>query len=139
MAASRPASAAAIRKHGDVLRQKRAQLAHIAVAGSREKRGGDFEAAFHGHRKAGARGADVGPRAAGELPARRRLTAERFRDLLEGDAEHVVQQKGGAFQRRQALERELQRQGGVVEFILLRLDQRFWQPRPDVGLAPAPR
>ena len=74
------------------------------------------------------RAAGMWVRARLALAARRRLAADRFGDLVKADAEDVVQQKGGAFQRRQALERQHQRQGDVVEFILLRLDQRFWQP-----------
>ena len=108
-------------------------------AGRREERCGDLQAAFLRHGKARARGADVGPRAAGKLAARRRLAADRLGDLLEVDAEHVVQEEGGALQRRQALERQHQRQRDVVDLVLRRLDDRFRQPRPDIGLAPVPR
>ena len=79
------------------------------------------------------------PRATGELAARRGLAADRLGDLLEADAEHVVQQKGGALERRQALERDHQRQRDVVDLVLSGFDHGFRQPGSDIGLAPAPR
>ena len=131
--------APAIGISGYVRRQERSQRLQVAAAGRREERSGDLEAAFLGHMKAGARRADLGPRAAGKLAARRRFTAHRLGNLLEADAEHVVEEKGGTLQRRQTLQRHHQRQRDIVDFILRCLDDRFWQPGPDIGLAPVPR
>jgi hypothetical protein len=78
--------------------------------------------------------------AGGELAAGRRLAADGLGDLLEAHAEHVVQQEGGALQRRQALQRHHQGQGDVlVNLVRRRLDDRLGQPGPDIGLAPRPR
>ena len=81
----------------------------------------------------------MGPRATGELAASRGLAPDRLGDLLEADAEHVVQQKGGALERRQALERDHQRQRDVVDLVLFGFDHGLRQPGSDIGLAPAPR
>ena len=97
------------------------------------------QAALLGHLEARARGADMVARAARELAAGRRLAADRLGDLLEVDAEHVVQQEGGALERRQAFERQHQRQGDVVDLVLRGLDDRLRQPGADIGLAPVPR
>jgi len=122
--------AAAIGIGGDIRGEQRPQPLHVAAAGGREERRGDLQAALLGQRKAGARRAHVAARAAGELTAGRRRTTDRRGDLVEADAEHVVEEKGGAFQRRQALERQHQRQGDVVDLVLRRLDHRLRQPGP---------
>ena len=79
------------------------------------------------------------PRATGELAACRGLTADRLGHLLETDAEDVVQQEGGALERRQSLERHHQGQRDVVDLIVVSFDEGFGQPRPDIGFAPPPR
>src|SRR5215813_6235650 len=111
---------------------------HVAAAGRGEERVCNLKAAFPGYLKAWTRRADMGPRAAGKLAACGRLTADRLGDLFEGHAEHVMEKKGGPFQRRQALERHHQRQRDVVDLIVGRFDDWFRQPRPDIGLAPMP-
>ena len=116
--------AAAVGIEGDVRREKRAQLIHVAAPGGRVEGGGDLEAALLGHRKARTRGAHMRARPAGELAAGRGLAADRLGDLLEADAEHVVQQEGGALERRQSLERHHQRQRDVVDCVLVRLRPR---------------
>jgi len=131
--------AAAIGIDGDVRRQERSQLLHVAAAGRHEEGSGDLLAAFLGHGKAGAGRAEVGPRAAGKLAAGRRRTTDGPGDLLEADAEHVVEEKGGALKRRKTLKSHHQRQRDIVDLLLHRLDDRFRQPGPDIGLAPAPR
>ena len=60
-------------------------------------------------------------------------------DLVEGRAENVVQQEGGALQRRQALQRHHQRQGDVVGLVLGGFNHGLGQPRADIGLAPPTR
>ena len=65
------------------------------------------------------------------------LALDRRRDLLKADPEHVVQQEGGALERREPLEREHQRQGDV--FLLVLLDDRLGKPRADIDFALAPR
>ena len=52
---------------------------------------------FLGHGKAGPLRLEMRPCTGGKLPARRRFAADRLRDFLETNVEHVVQQKGGAF------------------------------------------
>jgi hypothetical protein len=76
--------------------------------------------------------------AARELAAGSRLAADRGRDFLEAEAEHVMKQEGSALQRRQALQRHQQGQGHVVDLVLSRFHNRLGQPRADVGLAPTP-
>src|SRR3546814_10589648 len=49
----------------------------------------------------------------------------------------LFRSEGRALQRREPFEREHQRQGDVVVGLLL--DERFGQPRPDIGFAPVPR
>ena len=56
---------------------------------------------------------------------------------VELDAEDIVEQESGAFERRQAFEREHQRQRDVVGFLLF--DQRVGEPGTDIGLAAATR
>jgi len=81
----------------------------------------------------------MGPGAACKLATRGRLPPDRGRDLLEVEAEHVMQQEGGALQRRQTFQRHQQRQSDVVvQLILSRFHDRLRQPRADIGLAPAP-
>ena len=88
---------------GDYVRsQERAQALHVTVAGGGKKRGRDLEAAFLRHRETGALPPEMRPGTGGKLPARRRLAADRLRDFLETDVEHVVEQKGRTFQWRQA-------------------------------------
>ena len=108
------------------------------MAGRREKRRRDLQAALLGQIETRPRGADMAARAAGELAACRRIAVDGRGDLIEADAENVVKQKGGALQRRQALQRQHQRQRHVVDLVLRRLDHRLRQPRPDIGLAPMP-
>ena len=109
------------------------------MAGCREKRRGDLQATLLGQIETRSRGADMAARTAGELAACRRIAIDRRGDLVEADAEDVVKQKGGALQRRQALQRQHQRQRHVVDLVLRRLDHRLRQPWPDIGLTPMPR
>src|SRR3546814_2380309 len=82
--------------------------------------------------KAGARCVDMSPGPAGELAACRRFATDRLREFLEADAEHVVEEEGGAFQRRQALQRHHQRQRDVVDLVPRLLDDRLRQPGHDI-------
>ena len=68
------------------------------------------------------------PGAAGELSAGGRVAVDGASDLLERHGEHVVQEEGGALERRQALQRQHQRERGLVRPLRLRarrLDQRL--------------
>ena len=80
-----------------------------------EERSGDLHAVLLRHLEARPRGADVGAGAAGELAAGGRLAADRGGDLVEADAEDVVEEEGGALERRKPLEREHQRQRDLVD------------------------
>lgn len=83
----------------------------------------------------------VAARAHGQLAHGRRIAVERLRDLRQRHVEHVVQQEGGALQRREPFEREHQGEGQVVGDVLGRVDraeQRLGQPTADIGLAPRP-
>ena len=106
--------AAAVGVQADIGGEHRAERRHVAVARRGEEGLGDREAALLLHPEARAGLADVGPGARGELPAGGRAAPDRRRDLLEADPEDVVQQEGGALERRQPLEREHQRQGDVL-------------------------
>src|SRR5215831_8317026 len=90
--------AASIGINGHIRGQQRLQLVHVAAAGRREERSGDLKTALPGHMKAGARRADMSPRAARKLTACGRLASDRLCDLLEAHAEHVVEKKGRPFQ-----------------------------------------
>ena len=59
------------------------------------------------------------------------------RDLVESQPEHIVQQEGGALERRQAFQRQHQRQGDV--FLLVLFDDGIGKPGADIGLALVPR
>jgi hypothetical protein len=81
----------------------------------------------------------------GELPAGRRAAFQRLGDLGEVAVEHVVQQKGRALQRTQALQRDhegdtdIRRTLGGQRRIVVRFkrfDDRLRQPGTDVTLAP---
>jgi hypothetical protein len=74
--------------------------------------------------------------AAGELAAGRDVAIDGLRDLVEILAEHVVQQKRRALQRRQPFQRHHQRQRDVVGLLgLVHLDHRFGHPWSDICLA----
>ena len=119
----------------DVRREKRAQRLHVAAAGRGEEGGGDCEPALPGDGKARARGPHMLPGAARKLSAGHGVAADRFGDFVEGRAEHVVQEEGGPFQWRQAVERHHQRQGNVVGLVLGGFDHRLGKPRANIGLA----
>ena len=118
---------------GHVRREHRTQGGHVAAARGGEEGFGDFETMLLLHPEAGAGVADVGTGARGELPAGGGLAVERAGDLLEADAEHVVEQEGGAFERGEPFEREQERQGHVLVRVLL--EHRLGQPRPDISFA----
>ncbi|GEM_PF-3778956 len=82
---------------------------------------------------------DVSARPTRKLAAYRGPAIDRRGNFLETDAEHVVQQEGGPFERRETFERHHQRQRHVVDFAIRGLDDRLGQPRSDIGLAPMPR
>ena len=135
----RRALAAAVAVQADILRQHRAERAHVAAARGGEEGAGDLQPARLLHAVAGPCVADMAARPGGELPAGHGAAADGGGDFLEAEAEDVVQQEGGALQRRQALQRQHQRQGDVVGLRLRLLDQRLGQPGADIGFAADPR
>ena len=79
----------------------------------------------------------AGPR--GQLPAGRLGAAEHGGDFGERRIEHVVKQEGGAFQRRQPVQRQQQGEreivgqfGGGIGGQALRVEHRLGEPRPDI-------
>ena len=62
-------------------------------------------------------------------------------DLVEAEAEHVVQQEGRAFEGREPLQRQHQRHGEILAHLVraLRFQNRLGQPGSDIGLALDPR
>jgi hypothetical protein len=134
----RPRLAAAVRVGGDLRSQERSQFFHVAIARGGEECGCDLKAALPGDHEARTSGAHVHPCAAGELATGRRLTANGVSDFIEVYAEHVVQKKGRPLQWRQALKREHERKREVVDLVFRRLDNRVWEPRTNIGFAPAP-
>ena len=106
-----------------------------AVARSGKEGVGDFKAALLLHLKTGSFFADMGPGTGGELSASGRAALDSHCDFLKTDPEHVVEQEGGAFERREPLERKHQRQGDVLFPFLILLDNRLRKPRADVGLS----
>jgi hypothetical protein len=131
---ARLAAAIGIGRH--VGGEQRLQLLHVAATRRCEERVGDLQPVLLGQLKARARGTDMVARAARKLAACCRLPADRAGDLFETEAEYIVEQKGGALERRQPFERQHQRQGDVVDFVVRGLDDRLRQPRPDISLAP---
>ena len=124
--------------NGDIASEQRLQLLHVAAAGCRKEGSSDLQPLLFRHGESWSCGADIDSGAAGELAAGRRLTADRLCDLVETDAENVMEQEGRALQRRQAFERDHERQRDIVDLLVPGFHDRFWQPRPDVGLAPSP-
>jgi hypothetical protein len=59
-------------------------------------------------------------------------------DFFEVSSEHIVGKERGAFQRRETLQGEHQRQSKVVEILFRILHDGFREPHPDVGFAPVP-
>src|SRR3546814_17425410 len=80
-------------------REKSAERAHVAAARGGEKGVGDREPLFLFELVARARVADVGAGARGELACRGGIAVDRLRDLVEPDAEDIVEEEGGAFER----------------------------------------
>ena len=70
------------------------------------------------------------PRATGELAACRGLPTDRLGHLLEADSEDVMQQEGGALERRQSLERHHQGQRDVVDLVGVGFDEGFGSHGP---------
>ena len=93
------AFAASIRISSYIGCQKGSQLLHVASARSREEGSRDLEAVLFGDRKARTLGANMGTGAAGKLTARGRVAIDRLGDLFEAQAEDIVQEEGGAFER----------------------------------------
>jgi hypothetical protein len=81
--------------------KERPQLLHVVAARSGEERRGDPQTAPFWQIETGARGTDMGSGTTGKLAAGRRFTPNCLSDLLEAGAEHVVEKKGGALERRQ--------------------------------------
>ena len=131
--------AAAVGIKRDVRRKKRTQRLHVAAPGGREERLGDCKPAILRHREPWTLSPDMRESAARELAAGGLVAADRLGDLVEADAEHVVQKKGRALERRQALERHHERQRDIVDLVVRRLDDRLRQPRANIGLALSPR
>src|ERR687888_1784871 len=131
------ALAAAVRIHADIGSEHRAECGHVAVARSGIEGIGDFKATLLLHLKTGSCFADVGPGTGGELSASAGAALDRHRDFLKTDAENVVEQEGGAFERREPFERKHKRQGDVL--FLIFLNDRLRKPRADVDLSLAPR
>src|SRR5262245_4187241 len=129
--------AAAVRMHADIGSEHCAECGHVTVARSGKESVGDFKAALLFHPKTGSCFADVGPGTAGELSASGGTALDRHRDLLKINPEYVVEQEGGAFERREPLERKHKRQGDVL--FLIFLDDRLRKPRADVDLSLLPR
>jgi hypothetical protein len=80
--------------------------------------------------------------AGGKLPARRLAPLQCRGHFAEGEIEHVVQQEGCAFERRQLVEDQKQRDGQILSQFRAavgcqrgRVKNRFRQPRADVLLA----
>ncbi|AIT07465.1 hypothetical protein MC45_15030 [Sphingomonas taxi] len=134
-------AAAAVGVDHHILGEQCRQRRRVAVARRREEGTGDPRRLAAPHRIALPRLADVTTRPRRKLPHRGRRTVERRRHLGQRDVEHVVEQEGGALQRRQAFERQHQRQREIVRHLLRPVDdeQRLGQPRADIGLAAYPR
>lgn len=79
--------------------------------------------------------ADVLAGAGGELAAGGGVAVERGGDLGEVVAEDVVQEEGGALERREALEGEHEGEGDVLVSCGVVVDQGVGEPGADVGLA----
>ena len=137
--------AAAVGQHHRVLGQDAGQGIHVEIA-YRVVEGAEQALAFLiRHFATRVVGLDVVPRAAGQLTAGSRAALEAAPDLVEVQVEHIVQQEGRAFQRRQPLQREHEGDGNVLGELGLRLrvgrpagvlvQQRFGQPDADIVLA----
>src|SRR3546814_545469 len=103
--------AAAVRMDFNVLRKQRCKRCGIAIARGNEK--GLRDTASLGCLDAEARPGDLDmlARARGQLAHSRWLAAQSHGDVAQRDVEHVVKQEGCAFQWRQTLHREHQRDG----------------------------
>ncbi len=87
------------------------------------------------HRKTRPLGAHMGAGAAGQLTRGGFIAADGFGDFIKAYAEHVMQQKRGALERRQTFQRQHQRQGDVIHLVFLGREHRLRQPRPDIDFA----
>src|SRR5262249_25575432 len=108
----------------------------IDTTGSRWRRG----------RAAWSRHAHVRPCPGGKLPARRLAPFQRRGYLAEREVEHVVQQKGCPLERRQAVERQEQRNRQILGQLRAtcgcersRVKNWLRQPRTDILLVPGAR
>ncbi len=132
--------AAAIGVDHDILGEHRAQRGEVAGPRRREEGIGEPQAVFIADHESRPGIVDMRAGAAGELAAGRGLAADRLGDRIELHPEHVMQQEGRPFQRRQPLQRDHQRQDQVVGgLLLLGIEERLGQPWSDIGRAPAPR
>src|SRR5579875_1168996 len=120
----------------DIFREERSQLLHVAVARRREERVRDLETTFLQQWKAWACRTDVLPGTTGELAACRGFATDRLGDFLKVEPEYVMEEKGGAFQGRQTLQRHHQWQREIIKLLFCCFDDRFRQPWPDIGLTP---
>ena len=73
--------------------------------------------------------------AAGELAHRGGIAPDRLPHLVEVEVKHVVEQEGGALQRRKPLEHEQERQGDVINLVAFRLHDGLGQPGANIYLA----
>jgi hypothetical protein len=76
----------------------------------------------------------LGSRPARQLAARRRFAPEGLADFIEVDIHYVVEEESRSFERRETLERQHQRQSDVVDLLVVHFDDRFRQPRANIGL-----
>src|SRR5580700_2794992 len=67
----------------------------------------------------------------GELTTGGRIALDGGSDLVESQSKHIMQQEGGAFEWREPLHCEHQRECDVFPFFLL--DDRIRKPRADIG------
>ena len=125
----------------DIGREEGPQHVHVAVARSFEKSHRELDPPLPVNLESWFRFADMRAGTRSELAAGGGPAPDRDSDLIELRAKNIVQQEGGAFERRKALEYQHQRKRDVV----LRLDtvrmvrRLLWVERQEAAAVGQPR
>jgi len=122
--------------HYDVLRQHASQRLDVAVSCRREK--GMYDPVRLGffQTEPGPRRPNVPSRTHRQLAHGSRIPIQRARDIVQRDAEYVMEKESGPLQWRETLKRQHQRECDVVGLLVLgAADERLWKPGAHISLA----